>query len=85
MQGSHSHGGHTAAAGSRLRGSTAAHHSSSYSTGYTTPQNPSGAGSPGSVSSWRLPAGLSRLDVTPLGLVRALLAAHLGLPLCLCI
>lgn len=79
VQGSHAYGGNTAPPGSRLTGHTTPH-SSSYSTGYTSPQNPSGVGTPSSVSSWRLPAGLSRLDVTPLGLVRAALCYVLGPP-----
>ena len=64
---------------SRLRGTaaTAQVSSSGYSTGYTTPLPSSRhhqtaaalPGGSGSQQQWSMPAGLSRLDVTPLGLV----------------
>ena len=58
--------------GSRFRGGGTGH-SSTYSTGYSTPVNGGGgdkSAMPSSLGSWRLPADLSRLDITPLGLVR---------------
>ena len=77
--------GQVAHGGSRLRSiTTTPHGGSGYSTGYTTPLPSSRHALPGSGSGgtqqWHIPAGLSRLDVTPLGLVRGCLPSECPFP-----